>query len=573
VPYIAGTDTKAKSNTSSTWRSFNDALAAVEAGEGDGLYYALRTGSGIVGIDLDHCVTNGVIDPWAMVYVRLLNSYTCISASGTGLRILAKGTKTSDRCKLGPVECYDHDRFLSITDQHVPGTLETIEERQDELAAFMRLAFPDPKPEPKPKTAPSKPAVDLSADTLFAAAMRDRKFADLHGGTISDYPSPSEARMGYLWKAAFYARGDVALIDTWFRASSLDQTKWGSKRGTGTLGSFEIDKAVKGCSAFYDPDSGIDLAEGIAEQQAAVEKAEQIIAGASDCAEHQAALEQLRGQLDTCRKQGLEYRRQLDGVKTVLRNKHLTAGRKVVGIVAIFELARKEHQHPGESHLLYRAAIGERAGVSESAAGDALEALAGPAGIFEKKTVYKTFQQVDKQTGEIVDRRRRVSEFRPTQADPAAALRTLAAYAPEPQPDKSTWGGKRAPRCAEHPLGAVEHYESFRCKTCKKLLAGTEYVRTDQDGDLCGQVAPIETPAAGVINQNGHLDPIGVQRAQAELIRFGGLLGYPELLFGKGLGISRGEDNWRRFAEYANGTLTTALDVAAATARKQELCL
>lgn len=370
--------------------------------------------------------------------------------------------------------------------------------------------------------------------------------------------------MGYLYKAAFYTRKDATLMDTWLRASSLDQAKWDSKRGVGTLGSFEIAKAIEGCTDVYDPQSSADLADGLTENQAAVEEAEAIIVQAADCSKHQAALDQLRSQLDACRKQGLEYKRQLDGVKTVLRNKHLTAGRKVVGIVAIFELARKEQRNPGESHLLYRAAVSERAGVSESAAGDALEALAGPAGIFEKKTVYKTFQQIDKKTGEIAERKRRVCEFRPKQADPAAALRTLAAYAPEPEPEKATWGGKRTPRCGAHPLAGVEHYESFRCKTCKKLLAGNEYAPTDHEGDLCGQVAPIKTPAASVITQNGHLDPIGVQRAQAELIRIGELLEYPDLPIGKGLGISGGERNWRLFAEYANGTLTAALDAATA---------
>jgi putative DNA primase/helicase len=273
VPYIAGTGEKAKCNDPATWRGFDEAKAAVEAGKGDGLYYALRAGSGIVGIDLDHCVTDGAIDPWAMVYVRLLDSYTCLSASGTGLRILVKGAKTSDRCKRGPVECYDHDRFLSITDRRVPGTPDVIEDRQAELEAFMQLAFPDPKPEPGPKATASKPSSDLGADHLFAAAMRDAKFARLHSGDTAGYSSPSEARMGYLYKASFYARRDAALMDGWFRTSGLDQAKWER------LGSSEIAKAVEGCSAIYDPDSGVDLANGLDDGRAAVEAAESIIAG------------------------------------------------------------------------------------------------------------------------------------------------------------------------------------------------------------------------------------------------------------------------------------------------------
>jgi putative DNA primase/helicase len=147
VPYISGSERKASSTDPKTWGTFDDARAAVEAGKADGLYYALLEGSGIVGIDLDHCVEDSVIAPWAMVYVRLFNSWTCISPSGTGIRIFIKATKPSTDCKRGNTECYELERFLSVTDQRVPGTPDTIEERQAELDAFMLLAFP-PKPKP-----------------------------------------------------------------------------------------------------------------------------------------------------------------------------------------------------------------------------------------------------------------------------------------------------------------------------------------------------------------------------------------------------------------------------------------
>jgi len=457
-------------------------------------------------------------------------------------------------------------------------------------------------PEPERKSgAVAEAEIDKDDDELLAVMLHSkhgkkiRALLDNDTETLAIYPElltegrldTNKADLSAVNFLAFY-HGAQERADAAFRRSKRMRDKWNEKhRADGaTYGQMTLEKAFNGRTAFYTPATdGPDLADGLTENQAAVEEAEKIIAGATDCTEHRAALEDLRSQLDTCRKQGLEYKHQLDGVKTVLRNKHLTAGRKVVGIVAIFELARKERKNPGENHLLYRAAIGERAGVSESAAGDALEALAGPGGIFEKNTIYKTFQEVDKQTGEITERRRRVSEFRPTQAGPAAALRTLAAYAPEPEPGKGAWGGKRTPRCADHPYAAVEHFESFRCATCKRLLAGHEYVPTDHEGDLYEQVAPIETQGASVVNQNGHLDsighldpigpatrgvtnqhldPIGVQQAQAELIRLGALLGYPELPIKKGHGIAGGEHNWRRFAEYANGTLTMALDAAAA---------
>src|SRR5688572_24293919 len=124
-----------------------------------------------------------------------LNSYTCESPSGDGIRIFIRGKKPGKRCKQGPVECYERERVLSVTDQPLPGTPATVEHRQDELDVFYRLAFPEPKPEPKPKAAAKTSTVDLSGDQLFTAAMRDPKFARLHGGDISGYPSPSEGRI------------------------------------------------------------------------------------------------------------------------------------------------------------------------------------------------------------------------------------------------------------------------------------------------------------------------------------------------------------------------------------------
>jgi hypothetical protein len=348
--------------------------------------------------------------------------------------------------------------------------------------------------------------------------------------------------------AFFY--GTVERADAAFRRSARMRDKWDEKhRSDGaTYGEMTLEKAFAGRTEFYTPPAeGVDLTGALNEGQAAVEAAERIVSEAADCTEHRAEIERLLGLLATCQQQGNEYRRQLDGVKAVLRNRHLTAGRKVFGIVAIFELERKERRNPSERHILYRAAIAERAGGSESAAGDALEALAGPGGIFDKQTTYKTFQEIDKTTGEIAERRRRVSEFQAKHAGPSEALRGLASYAPEPPPDKATWGGKRLPRCSDHPSAGVAHYESFRCKACNTLLAGTEYTPSDQQGDLYGQVAPIGPQGPqppGVVNQNGHLDPIGVRRALARVMATGGRIGWLPLNLGGT--ILQGPNGWQK---------------------------
>ena len=282
-PIQIGTDTGAESDNQTTWGSLEAALAAYEQGGYAGIGRMFHPDDGMVGLDIDDCrdPSTEQLTPSGALLVRMANTYTEISPSGTGVKLWAYADPLErGRNKQyidGKVEMYSEKRFFTMTTQHLAGTPATVERRHVEFKAIYHLVFGDPKPEPKPKMAAAIPSVALSADRRFAAAMRDPRFERLHRGDISGYDSPSEARMAYWFKAAFYAGGDQALMRAWFEASSLDQRK------LARLGDSEMQKAVTGCSAFYDPDRGTDLADGLTEPQAAVEEAEKIIAGATDC--------------------------------------------------------------------------------------------------------------------------------------------------------------------------------------------------------------------------------------------------------------------------------------------------
>ena len=69
---------------------YTTALAAVQAGHGDGVTYVLTKQDGLAAIDLDHCrdVVTGSVDFWAQLMLeQALHSYAEITPSGTGLRI------------------------------------------------------------------------------------------------------------------------------------------------------------------------------------------------------------------------------------------------------------------------------------------------------------------------------------------------------------------------------------------------------------------------------------------------------------------------------------------------------
>lgn len=106
------------------WSTYDVALKAYTDNPGvfGGLGYVMTTPHGVVGIDLDNCVEDNTIAPWAQEVIDRLASYTELSPSGNGLRILVEGTIPHDWTNhdVG-IEVYGgHEpRFLTITGQRL----------------------------------------------------------------------------------------------------------------------------------------------------------------------------------------------------------------------------------------------------------------------------------------------------------------------------------------------------------------------------------------------------------------------------------------------------------------------
>jgi Protein of unknown function (DUF3987) len=124
-PYCIGGRRKAKSTDPATWESFDLCWSsAFVDNAAHGVGYVL--GDGVVGIDIDHCVRDGVIEPYALAIVRKINSYTEISPSGTGLHIICRSDMKGDGGKANGIEVYPHGRYFTITGAHVAGTLDAL---------------------------------------------------------------------------------------------------------------------------------------------------------------------------------------------------------------------------------------------------------------------------------------------------------------------------------------------------------------------------------------------------------------------------------------------------------------
>lgn len=124
----------ASSTNPDTWASFDQAQTAYEEGGYAGVGFVLN-GDGLVGVDLDSCVTDGTPTPAALGLLNRIGcSYVEYSPSGTGLRAFGYGPSLDNSRKRGTldgvnVELYSTTRYLTVTGhtlargplRHLPG--------------------------------------------------------------------------------------------------------------------------------------------------------------------------------------------------------------------------------------------------------------------------------------------------------------------------------------------------------------------------------------------------------------------------------------------------------------------
>jgi len=104
-------------NDAAAWAHLEGTLQRTVELDCDGIGFVFTRTDPFCGIDLDHCLNpaTGEITEQAAEIVALLDSYTEVSPSGTGLHIIVRGKPTSDRQRAQGVEVYGWSHFLTIT--------------------------------------------------------------------------------------------------------------------------------------------------------------------------------------------------------------------------------------------------------------------------------------------------------------------------------------------------------------------------------------------------------------------------------------------------------------------------
>jgi hypothetical protein len=180
VPYIAGTDRRAKSTDPDTWRTYDEALEAYSEGLHVGIGRVFSADDPFVGIDLDGVRNADGIEPEALRILRFLDSYSEVSPSGNGIKVWVRADLERSYVKPG-LEVYRSGRYFTVTGQILSQGSARVEERRSEIGMLIGREFPTP-PRPRRTEDYNGPELDLNDYLNFVEV-----FKEVHDGQGTKY--------------------------------------------------------------------------------------------------------------------------------------------------------------------------------------------------------------------------------------------------------------------------------------------------------------------------------------------------------------------------------------------------
>lgn len=249
IPVNAQNGYGAKSNDSSTWTTFENALAKCEYYNCMGLGFML--GNGYFGVDIDHQLDN---EDLINEFVETLKSYTEISQSGEGIHIICKGALPIGNRRKGNIEMYDSARFFAMTG-NVIYDIDTIEDRTEEVKPLYNKYLADKEQYVYQKDIRNLTYSILTDEEVITKAQESNNgnlFSILYYGQWEGvYDSQSQADLSFCSLLAFWCSKNEEQMDRIFRTSKLYRPKWDEKRGLTTYGQMTLEKAISKCQDTY----------------------------------------------------------------------------------------------------------------------------------------------------------------------------------------------------------------------------------------------------------------------------------------------------------------------------------
>ncbi len=238
-PFTPQTGRRASVTKPSTWGSFTDAQRAYATGQFAGVGFVLTTG--IIGIDIDHCIEEDTISDEASLLAATLHTYTELSPSGTGLHLLMEGSLPGHYRRKGTVEMYQAGRYLTVTGQSVQDTPLPLSKDHDTLEAVYHLIFSQPEQTENTVVGVAHRAEGRSPFSRTDAAVLEKAYTAKNGANFRRYyegdyslwegkgarhRSHSEADFTLVLMLIYWTNNDTAQVDRLFRQSGLMREKW-----------------------------------------------------------------------------------------------------------------------------------------------------------------------------------------------------------------------------------------------------------------------------------------------------------------------------------------------------------
>ncbi|MGG1624393.1 DNA primase, partial [Bacillus subtilis] len=216
------------------WSTFATIMKFFNEQEYDGIGFMFSKDDPFIGIDIDHCVNDGVLSPFAQEIIQTINSYTEYSPSGEGVHIIAKGKlplrgpgtgrKNIDK----GLEVYRHGRYFTFTGNSLD--VGPVQERSEEIKTIFDKYLTE-REEAKSVSARSQSGSDMS--NLSNKEIWERMFNSKNGKSIQDLfngqlinGDHSSTDMALCNHLAFWTDKDATKMDSMFRESNLFREKW-----------------------------------------------------------------------------------------------------------------------------------------------------------------------------------------------------------------------------------------------------------------------------------------------------------------------------------------------------------
>lgn len=230
VPYrVSGC--RADPGNKKTFSTFDKVISVANGYDGVGI----GVFDDICAVDIDDCVEDGTLSEMADDIVKMMDSYTEYSPSGTGVRIFFKANGLS----------YDKERYYvnnrkfgleiyvsGYTNKFVTATGNVlidrnIENRSEALLLVLEKYMVKPiQVYTRREDIPGSFLSDESVVAKASASKQGEKFSALWYGDASAYGSQSEADLALCTILAFWCGGDTEQMDRLFRQSDLMREKW-----------------------------------------------------------------------------------------------------------------------------------------------------------------------------------------------------------------------------------------------------------------------------------------------------------------------------------------------------------